>query len=121
MTSTPNSAVQDRPRRRARRHAQPVAKLATQLRPEERALFDVYLMMLDDASLGSEVTVIKTGQWAQGAAPGGLRARQPFRTDGRRLPARARLGRADLGRRLLAYLQEARSQSGLPRQHHPGQ
>jgi signal transduction protein with GAF and PtsI domain len=38
------------------------------LRPEERALFDVYLMMLDDASLGSEVTtVIKTGQWAQGA------------------------------------------------------
>ena len=44
------------------------AKLANQLRPEERALFDVYLMMLDDASLGSEITtVIKTGQWAQGA------------------------------------------------------
>jgi len=30
-------------------------KLATQLRPEERALFEVYQMMLDDASLGSEV------------------------------------------------------------------
>lgn len=44
------------------------AKLATQLRPEERALFDVYLMMLEDAALGGEVTeVIKTGQWAQGA------------------------------------------------------
>src|SRR5450830_1200159 len=43
-------------------------KLATQLRPEERALFEVYQMMLDDASLGNEVkTVIKTGQWAQGA------------------------------------------------------
>ncbi len=40
-------------------------KLATQLRPEERALFDVYQMMLDDASLGNEVkTVIKAGQWA---------------------------------------------------------
>lgn len=44
------------------------AKLATQLRPEERALFDVYLMMLEDAALGGEVVaVIKTGQWAQGA------------------------------------------------------
>src|SRR5690606_36743967 len=44
------------------------AKLATQLRPEERALFDVYLMMLDDAALGKEVLkVIRTGQWAQGA------------------------------------------------------
>ncbi len=47
------------------------AKLATQLRPEERALFDVYLMMLEDAALGGEVTeVIKTGQWAQRPAPG---------------------------------------------------
>src|SRR3989338_8928023 len=44
------------------------ARMATQLRPEERALFDVYLMMLEDAALGNEVVkVIKTGQWAQGA------------------------------------------------------
>jgi phosphotransferase system, enzyme I, PtsP len=45
------------------------AKLATQLRKEERALFDVYLMMLDDAALGNEVRkVIKTGQWEKGAS-----------------------------------------------------
>ncbi|EXF43618.1 phosphoenolpyruvate-protein phosphotransferase PtsP [Pseudomonas sp. BAY1663] len=43
-------------------------KLATQMRKEERALFDVYLMMLDDSALGGEVVkVIRTGQWAQGA------------------------------------------------------
>ena len=43
-------------------------KLATQLRKEERALFDVYLMMLEDAALGNEVRkIIRTGQWAQGA------------------------------------------------------
>ena len=39
-------------------------RLSTQLRPEELALFDVYLMMLEDAALGNEVVkVIKTGQW----------------------------------------------------------
>lgn len=44
------------------------SKLASQLRKEERALFDVYLMMLDDASIGNEVKrIIRTGQWAQGA------------------------------------------------------
>ena len=53
------------------------SKLASQLRKEERALFDVYLMMLDDASIGNEVKrIIRTGQWAQGApAPGGDGAR----------------------------------------------
>ncbi|MFP3366647.1 phosphoenolpyruvate-utilizing N-terminal domain-containing protein, partial [Pseudoalteromonas sp. SIMBA_148] len=44
------------------------SKLSSQLRPEELALFDVYLMMLDDAALGNEVTrIIRSGQWAQGA------------------------------------------------------
>lgn len=89
------------------------AKLATQLRPEERALFDVYLMMLDDASLGNEVTnVIKTGQWAQGA----LRAvvnehvKRFELMDDAYLRERASDVK-DLGRRLLAYLQEARQQA----------
>jgi len=89
------------------------AKLATQLRPEERALFDVYLMMLDDASLGSEVTdVIKTGQWAQGAL------RQVVNEHVKRFELmddaylRERASDVkDLGRRLLAYLQEARQQT----------
>jgi phosphotransferase system enzyme I (PtsP) len=89
------------------------AKLATQLRPEERALFDVYLMMLDDASLGSEVTnIIKTGQWAQGALRNVVAehvARFELMDDAY-LRERASDVK-DLGRRLLAYLQEARQQT----------
>ncbi|MGH8352104.1 MAG: phosphoenolpyruvate--protein phosphotransferase [Pseudomonas sp.] len=89
------------------------AKLATQLRPEERALFDVYLMMLEDAALGSEVVkVIRTGQWAQGAL------RQVVNEHVNRFELmddaylRERAADVkDLGRRLLAYLQEARHQS----------
>ncbi|MFL1515776.1 phosphoenolpyruvate--protein phosphotransferase [Pseudomonas prosekii] len=89
------------------------AKLATQLRPEERALFDVYLMMLDDAALGSEVTtVIKTGQWAQGA----LRQVVTDHVNRFELMDDAYLRERasdvkDLGRRLLAYLQEERQQN----------
>ena len=89
------------------------AKLATQLRPEERALFDVYLMMLDDASLGSEVTtIIKTGQWAQGA----LRQVVTDHVNRFELMDDAYLRERasdvkDLGRRLLAYLQEERQQT----------
>lgn len=42
--------------------------LSAELRPEERALFDVYLGILDDQALGKEVVeLIKQGQWAQGA------------------------------------------------------
>ncbi|MGV8842934.1 MAG: phosphoenolpyruvate--protein phosphotransferase [Pseudomonas sp.] len=86
------------------------AKLATQLRPEERALFDVYLMMLDDAALGSEVkTVIKTGQWAQGALRQvvGEHISRFELMDDDYLRERASDVK-DLGRRLLAYLQQAR-------------
>lgn len=89
------------------------AKLATQLRPEERALFDVYLMMLDDASLGSEVTdVIKTGQWAQGALRSVVseHVKRFELMDDAYLRERASDVK-DLGRRLLAYLQEARQQA----------
>jgi len=43
-------------------------KLAGELRPEEMALFDVYLNMLDDNALGAEVkAAIQRGNWAQGA------------------------------------------------------
>ncbi|MNM88356.1 Phosphoenolpyruvate-protein phosphotransferase [compost metagenome] len=89
------------------------AKLATQLRPEERALFDVYLMMLEDAALGGEVTeVIKTGQWAQGALRQvvGEHVSRFELMDDDYLRERASDVK-DLGRRLLAYLQEARSQT----------
>jgi phosphotransferase system enzyme I (PtsP) len=86
-------------------------KLATQLRPEERALFEVYQMMLDDASLGSEVkNVIKTGQWAQGALRQVVsdHVNRFELMDDAYLRERASDVR-DLGRRLLAYLQEDRS------------
>src|SRR5690606_30688319 len=44
------------------------AKLATRLAPQEQALFDVYLRMLDDSALASEVVErIRQGEWAQGA------------------------------------------------------
>lgn len=43
-------------------------QLSTELRPEEMALFDVYLNMLDDNALGDEVrTAIRANNWAQGA------------------------------------------------------
>jgi len=84
-------------------------RLSTQLRKEERALFDVYLMMLDDAALGNEVTtVIKSGQWAQGALRQVVMEHvQRFELmDDAYLRERAADVR-DLGRRLLAYLQQA--------------
>jgi phosphotransferase system enzyme I (PtsP) len=89
------------------------AKMATQLRPEERALFDVYLMMLEDAALGSEVVkIIQTGQWAQGA----LRQVVSEHVNRFELMDDAYLRERasdikDLGRRLLAYLQQARQQT----------
>ncbi|QQD22580.1 phosphoenolpyruvate--protein phosphotransferase [Oceanospirillaceae bacterium ASx5O] len=45
------------------------AKLSGELRPEEMALFDVYLSMLDDNALGAEVRarILETNNWAQGA------------------------------------------------------
>ncbi|MDP2226730.1 MAG: phosphoenolpyruvate--protein phosphotransferase [Moraxellaceae bacterium] len=43
-------------------------KMANTLMPEERALFDVYLRMLDDNALGGEIVErIVAGNWAQGA------------------------------------------------------
>ncbi|MFC5694982.1 phosphoenolpyruvate--protein phosphotransferase [Pseudomonas sp. GCM10022186] len=89
------------------------SKLETQLRPEERALFDVYLMMLDDASIGMEVKrVIRTGQWAQGALRQVVleHVTRFELMDDAYLRERASDVK-DLGRRLLAYLQEERKQN----------
>ena len=89
------------------------AKLATQLRPEERALFDVYLMMLEDAALAGEVErIIATGQWAQGALRQvvGEHIKRFELMDDAYLRERAS-DIKDLGRRLLAYLQEARQET----------
>jgi phosphotransferase system enzyme I (PtsP) len=86
-------------------------KLSNDLRPEEMALFDVYLNMLDDRALGAEVIVkIREGMWAQGAL------RQVVQQyighfelmDDAYLRERASDIR-DLGVRILAYLQETES------------
>src|SRR5690554_6315021 len=95
------------------------AKLSSQLRPEELALFDVYLMMLDDSSLGNEIIQgIRDGQWAQGALRDVIDAHVArFEVmDDTYLQERAS-DIKDLGRRLLACLQEAeRKQLVFPEQ-----
>ncbi|MBV1884397.1 MAG: phosphoenolpyruvate--protein phosphotransferase [Pseudomonadales bacterium] len=53
----------------ARNDIKSIAKAATDsLGPEESALFDVYIRMLDDNAIGGEIVEkVKGGQWAQGA------------------------------------------------------
>jgi phosphotransferase system enzyme I (PtsP) len=83
--------------------------MASQLRPEENALFDVYLSMLDDNTLGQEVIVrIREGEWAQGALSQVMleHVRTFERFEDSYLRERA-ADVKDLGRRLLTYLQEA--------------
>tara|TARA_B110001454_G_scaffold23735_1_gene23229 strand:- start:10901 stop:13177 length:2277 start_codon:yes stop_codon:yes gene_type:complete len=91
-------------------------KLSNDLRPEEMALFDVYLNMLDDRALGAEVIIkIREGAWAQGAL------RQVVQQyighfelmDDVYLRERASDIR-DLGVRILAYLQETESVGQIP-------
>ncbi len=83
--------------------------MSSQLRPEESALFDVYLSMLDDRALGQEVIeLIEAGQWAQGALSQVMRehVRTFERFDDPYLRERA-VDVKDLGRRVLTYLQAA--------------
>lgn len=84
------------------------AKLAKRLRHDEQALFDVYLKMLDDNALAGEIVErIKLGNWAQGALSWVIRsnAQQFAMMSDPYLRERATDIR-DLGRRVLAYLQE---------------
>ena len=84
-------------------------KLGEQLNPEEHALFDVYLRILDDATIGTEVASrIKAGQWAQGALSQVMIEHiQHFeRMEQSYLRERA-VDVKDLGTRVLAYLQAA--------------
>ncbi len=87
--------------------------LAAQLRSEERALFDVYLHMLADNALGAEISArIRAGSWAQGALSEVIleHAGTFERMEDSYLRERAADVR-DLGRRVLAYLQEANQQA----------
>ncbi len=83
-------------------------RLASQLRPEEQALFDVYLRMLgDDAMPGEVANRIREGFWAQGALKQVVQQyiRHFEMMDDHYLQERA-VDIRDLGRRLLSHLQE---------------
>ena len=83
-------------------------RLASQLRPEEQALFDVYLRMLGDEALPGEVANnIRAGVWAQGALKQVVQQyiRHFEMMDDHYLQERA-VDVRDLGRRLLSHLQE---------------
>ena len=87
-------------------------RLKDQLPEEDRALFDVYLRILDDSAIGAEVAaLIKAGEWAQGALSqvmikhikGFERMQESY------LRERA-VDVKDLGTRVLSYLQEVNPQ-----------
>lgn len=88
------------------------ARMAGTLMPEERALFDVYLRMLDENALGGEIAErIEAGNWAQGALREVIDAHmQNFAMmDDPYLRERMSDVR-DLGLRLLAQLQQRESE-----------
>jgi phosphotransferase system enzyme I (PtsP) len=92
-------------------------KLSGRLDPQERALFDAYLHMLDDRALGGEVTrLIRKGQWAQGALKHVIDehvAHFELMEDSYLRERAADV--KELGQRVLAYLQE----DVRPRTHFP--
>lgn len=83
--------------------------LGAELSPEDHALFDVYINILDDSTIGAEVVgLIKAGQWAQGALSQVMieHIRHFERMEHSYLKERA-VDVRDLGTRVLAYLQAA--------------
>lgn len=83
-------------------------RLSSQLRPEELALFDVYLRILEDNALPGEVnTQIRQGTWAQGALKQVINQYvRHFEKMGDIYLRERATDIRDLGRRLLAHLQE---------------
>ncbi len=87
--------------------------LGSELNPEDHALFDVYLGILDDSTIGAEVaSLIKGGEWAQGALSQVMieHIRHFERMEHSYLKERA-VDVKDLGTRVLAYLQESSVES----------
>jgi len=93
-----------------RKDIQAVAdSLGGELSPEDHALFDVYLGILDDSTIGAEVVgLIRAGEWAQGALSQVMieHIRHFERMEHSYLKERA-VDVKDLGTRVLAYLQES--------------
>ena len=92
---------------------------ADSLPPEELALFDAYLHMLDDNAIAGDVRQrIRGGQWAQGALKQVIREHVRRFDDMQDAYLRERSADvADLGQRVLAYLQDIRE----TKQHFPEQ
>lgn len=92
-------------------------KLASSLAPQEQALFDAYLHMLDDRALGGEIAaLIRQGQWAQGALKNVIAehvAHFELMEDSYLRERAADV--KELGQRVLAHLQEA----VRPKKHFP--
>lgn len=86
-------------------------RLAPQLRPEEQALFEVYLRMLHDHALPGEVeTRIREGLWAQSALKAVVNQYvRHFEMMGDHYLRERAVDIRDLGRRLLSHLQEGES------------
>lgn len=83
--------------------------LGGELSREDHALFDVYLGILDDSSIGREVvSLIREGHWAQGALSQVMieHIRHFERMEHSYLKERA-VDVKDLGTRVLAYLQDS--------------
>jgi len=89
-------------------------KMAGTLMPEERALFDVYLRMLDDNALGGEIVErILAGNWAQGALREVIEEHMQAFAAMEDPYLRERMADVrDLGLRILAHLQKQEG-SGL--------
>lgn len=83
-------------------------RLGSQLRPEELALFEVYIRMLDDNALSGEVAnLIRQGSWAQGALKKVVQEYvRHFEQMGDAYLRERAVDIKDLGRRVLAYLQQ---------------
>lgn len=83
--------------------------LGDRLNPEELALFDVYLAILNDSAIGAEVaSLIRNGQWAQGAlAEVMIRHIRHFEGMEHSYLRERAVDVRDLGERVLAYLQAA--------------
>lgn len=93
--------------------------LRDKLSPEDLALFDVYLGILDDSRIGGEVAaLIKAGQWAQGAlAQVMIEHIRHFEAMEHSYLRERAVDVKDLGERVLGYLQaDARDGREFPEQ-----
>jgi len=103
----------------ARTQIKQVGETLSGLRPEEQALFDVYIRMLDDDALGGEVIrrISENNQWAQGALRDVILEYVAHfdQMDDAYLRERA-IDIKDLGTRVLAQLQDT---GQLPGQNFP--